>query len=88
MNTFFCYYPSYSVLIDWNGDVFLCSQDWQRRRTMGNIYDGKIFLIFGRIAQLVNIEKSFRGKRCNSPCTINAEGTVLAQTCICMEERL
>ena len=24
-----CFYPSYQFLIDWNGDVFLCPQDWQ-----------------------------------------------------------
>ena len=24
-------------LIEWNGDVFLCPQDWQRRVAMGNI---------------------------------------------------
>ena len=29
-----CFYPSYQFLIDWNGDVFLCPQDWQRRVTM------------------------------------------------------
>ena len=29
-----CFYPSYQFLIDWNGDIFLCPQDWQRRQTM------------------------------------------------------
>ena len=33
----YCYYPSYQFLIEWNGDIFLCPQDWQRRKTMGNI---------------------------------------------------
>ena len=28
-----CYYTAYQMLIDWNGDVFLCPQDWQRRQT-------------------------------------------------------
>ena len=42
----YCYYPSYSVLIDWNGDVFLCSQDWQRRTTMGNIMLDNLFKIW------------------------------------------
>ena len=32
-----CFYPAYQFLIDWNGDVFLCPQDWQRRVTMGNV---------------------------------------------------
>ena len=26
-----CYYPAYMMMIDWNGDVFLCTQDWNRR---------------------------------------------------------
>ena len=35
----------YEKLIDWNGDVFLCPQDWQRRVTMGNIMQENIFKI-------------------------------------------
>ena len=38
-----CFYPSYQFLIDWNGDVFLCPQDWQRRVTMGNMMQQHIF---------------------------------------------
>ena len=30
-----CFYPTYQFLIDWNGDIFLCPQDWQRRVSMG-----------------------------------------------------
>ncbi len=73
-----CFYPSYSVLIDWNGDVFLCSQDWQRRRTMGNIMLENLFEIW--IGKTISKYRKnlLNGKRCNSPCTeCNAEGTVL-----------
>ena len=38
-----CFYTAYQMLIDWNGDVFLCPQDWQRRQTMGNIMQSDIF---------------------------------------------
>ena len=76
----FCNYPAYSVMIDWNGDVFLCPQDWQRRVTMGNIMQEHFFEIWtGK-----NISK-FRknlldGKRCASPCKeCNAEGTILGK---------
>ena len=41
-----CFYTSYQVLIDWNGDVFLCPQDWQRRVTMGNIMQQSFFDIW------------------------------------------
>ena len=26
-----CFYPTYQCLIDWNGNVYLCPQDWQRK---------------------------------------------------------
>ncbi|QOY54556.1 SPASM domain-containing protein [Candidatus Sulfurimonas marisnigri] len=32
-----CFYPSYSMMVDWNGDVFLCTQDWNRRIKTGNL---------------------------------------------------
>ena len=77
-NFSYCYYPSYSVLIDWNGDVFLCSQDWQRRRTMGNIMLENFFDIWKDNTITKYRKNLLEGKRCNSPCTeCNAEGTVL-----------
>jgi radical SAM protein with 4Fe4S-binding SPASM domain len=73
-----CFYPSYSALIDWNGDVFLCSQDWQRRRTMGNIMLEDFFDIWVGKTITQYRKNLLNGKRCNSPCTeCNAEGTVL-----------
>lgn len=73
-----CYYPSYQLLIDWNGDVFLCPQDWQRRITMGNIMQQSIFDIWtGKIFEKYR-KNLLEGRRCNSPCNLcNAEGTVL-----------
>ena len=29
-----CFYPTYQFLIDWNGNIYLCPQDWQRRVPM------------------------------------------------------
>ena len=75
-----CFYPSYQFLVDWNGDVFLCPQDWQRRVTMGNMMQEHVFEIWTN-----NIMSKFRknlieGKRVNSPCTLcNAEGTILGK---------
>ena len=75
-----CFYPSYQFLIDWNGDVFLCPQDWQRRRTMGNMMQENIFNIWvGRIITRYRKEL-LKGKRISSPCnTCNAQGTLLGQ---------
>ncbi len=73
-----CYYPSYQILIDWNGDVFLCPQDWQRRQTMGNIMQEEIFAIWNsKILKKYRIDL-LKGKRCNNPCnSCNAQGTLL-----------
>jgi len=72
-----CYYSSYQTLIDWNGDVFLCPQDWQRRVTMGNIMQKSFFEIWnGNI--LNKFRKShIKGDRSLSPCnSCNAQGMV------------
>jgi radical SAM protein with 4Fe4S-binding SPASM domain len=32
-----CYYPCYFTMIDWNGDVLICPQDWRKKVKFGNI---------------------------------------------------
>ena len=73
-----CFYPSYQFLIDWNGDVFLCPQDWQRRMSMGNMMQESIFDIWsGKIMNKYRKEL-LKGKRNLSPCnSCNANGTLL-----------
>jgi radical SAM protein with 4Fe4S-binding SPASM domain len=75
-----CFYPSYQFLIDWNGDVFLCPQDWQRRRTMGNMMQEHIFNIWDGKIMNKHRKNLIFGKRVDSPCTLcNAEGTILGK---------
>ena len=74
-----CFYPSYQFLIDWNGDVFLCPQDWQRRVTMGNIMQRSFFDIWnGKI--LNKFRKIHQTNRNINPCTgCNANGDVYGE---------
>ena len=75
-----CFYPSYQFLIDWNGDVFLCPQDWQRRVTMGNMMQEHIFDIWTSKIMSKFRRNLINGKRIESPCTLcNAEGTILGK---------
>ena len=75
-----CYYPSYSTMIDWNGDVFLCPQDWQRRISMGNIMQEEFFKIWVGSTITRYRKNLLNEKRCDSPCSeCNAEGTVLGE---------
>ena len=41
-----CYIPSYKAIIDWNGDVLLCSNDWRKNTVFGNIHSNNISAIW------------------------------------------
>ena len=63
-----CYYSHYSMMIDWNGNCYLCTQDWQRKMISGNIADQNIIDIWNS-----EILKKYRinlgeGKRVDDPC--------------------
>lgn len=70
-----CYYTHYSMMIDWNGNCYLCTQDWQRKIVSGNIFKQHIFEIWNS-----EILKKYRinlgaGNRTENPCVnCNAYG--------------
>ena len=75
-----CFYPSYQFLVDWNGDIFLCPQDWQRRMTMGNMMQENFFNIWTGKIMTKYRKNLLKGKRTDSPCSsCNAEGTILGK---------
>ena len=75
-----CFYPSYQFLIDWNGDVYLCPQDWQRRIAMGNMMQEHIFEIWTSKIMTKFRKNLLNGERKDNPCsTCNAEGTILGK---------
>ncbi len=75
-----CYYTAYQMLIDWNGDVFLCPQDWQRRQTMGNIMQDDIFDIWKGPILSKYRRKLLGGERSLNPCNqCNADGLVYGE---------
>lgn len=73
-----CNYIAYSLMIDWNGDVLLCSQDWHKKRKFGNLTT--ISLVD---AWLSSPMKKYRdrlifGNRSSHPCNLcNVGGTKL-----------
>jgi radical SAM protein with 4Fe4S-binding SPASM domain len=72
-----CFYTAYQMLIDWNGDVFLCPQDWQRRQSMGNIMQKDIFDIWNGPVMSKYRRKLLSGDRSLNPCNkCNADGMV------------
>ena len=72
-----CYYPSYSMAIDWNGDVLLCVQDWNKRRKFGNLSNNKLIDVWRSISMDKTRCKLIDGDRTASPCKgCNADGTM------------
>tara|TARA_B100000902_G_scaffold397695_1_gene462259 strand:- start:89 stop:958 length:870 start_codon:yes stop_codon:yes gene_type:complete len=75
-----CFYPTYQLLIDWNGNVYLCPQDWQRKVSMGNIMQETIFNIWTGKTLTDYRKNLISGKRCSGPCkSCNADGTLLGK---------
>ena len=72
-----CFYPSYSMMVDWNGDVFLCTQDWNRRIKTGNLMLMNVTEVWTS-----SIAKKYRkhlsaAKRDLTPCSAcDADGTL------------
>lgn len=72
-----CFYTAYQVMIDWNGDFFLCPQDWNRRVSMGNLMQKSFFDIWSGNMLTKFRRKLLSGSRDISPCNkCNADGTV------------
>lgn len=64
-----CYIPFYKLMIDWNGDVLTCQNDWSRTITFGNINNTSIREIW--LGEQYNTFKRTLagGKRTIDPCS-------------------
>lgn len=70
-----CFYPAYSMMIDWNGDVLLCVQDWGKKIKFGNVRSKTIFDIWTSPPMMRWRSQLLSGGRTNSPCVkCNADG--------------
>ena len=72
-----CYYTHYSMMVDWNGDVMLCVQDWNKKVKFGNLNSNSLLEVW----QSHNIGKYRRmlgkGFRKLEPCErCNVNGTL------------
>jgi len=72
-----CYYPHYMMMIDWNGDCFLCTHDWNRRKRSGNAMLQSLVEIWdSKMLRQVRLRLA-KGRRDMSPCSnCNADGTL------------
>ncbi|MBL6857145.1 MAG: SPASM domain-containing protein [Pelagibacteraceae bacterium] len=72
-----CFYPAYTSVIEWNGDIFLCCHDWQRRISMGNVMQTEFYEIWNGPIYRKYRKDLLAGNRKNKPCSnCNANGTI------------
>ena len=72
-----CFYPSYAAMVDWNGDVLLCVQDWNKRVRFGNLnYQRLLEIWMNKDLSERRARLALSGRHCE-PCNkCNAMGTV------------
>ena len=71
-----CFYLAYSMMVDWNGDILLCSQDWHKRVKFGTVRDG-IMAAWTSPAMRKRRMQLLRGRDGLHPCSgCNANGQV------------
>lgn len=72
-----CHYTSYSMTIDWNGDVMLCMQDWNKKMKFGNVSQQTLTEAWFSKGLDKYRSKLLNGKRTCSPCNkCNTDGTL------------
>ena len=74
-----CYYPFYKILIDHDGDVLICSNDWKKEAIVGNVVKNNTSLVsIWSSEKFVKLRKKLiKSDRCHSPCNVcDVNGTL------------
>jgi len=72
-----CHYTHYSMQIDWNGDVLVCVQDWNKHIRFGNVNTQSLFEIWKGQAMRRYSHYLEKGLRILNPCVnCNVNGTL------------
>lgn len=72
-----CYYPFSHAMIDWNGDMLLCSNDWGRALVAGNVIEHNFADVWMSDTMLDARRRLMVGDRGRPPCsTCSVNGTL------------
>lgn len=72
-----CYYPFSHAMIDWNGDMLLCSNDWGRALVAGNVIERNFADVWMSETMLNARRRLMAGDRSHAPCaTCSVNGTL------------
>lgn len=72
-----CYYPFYKMLVDWDGKVLFCSNDWGRQIVVGDLTNQHVREVWLCDAMTAVRRRLGGGDRGTSPCnSCNVEGVL------------
>ena len=72
-----CYYPFYKVLIDHDGAVLMCSNDWKKEKIYGNILKESLLDIWSNYEFNETRKKLICSNRNYKPCNVcDVDGTM------------
>ena len=72
-----CFYPFYKVLIDHDGAVLMCSNDWKKKKIYGNILKESLLKIWSSHEFNNTRKKLICGDRTSDPCRLcDVDGTM------------
>lgn len=72
-----CYYPFSRAMVDWNGDVLICSNDWARKCVVGNVVEQSFSDVWMSEKMFEVRMKLMQSDRNHKPCaTCGVNGTL------------
>jgi radical SAM protein with 4Fe4S-binding SPASM domain len=75
-----CYYTAYQTIVDWDGSMYVCPNDWNRKMSMGNIMQKDFFDVWNGSIISSYRKELLNGERKKSPCNVcNVDGTVYGE---------
>lgn len=75
-----CNYPFYKMLIDWNGDVLICSNDWMRKKIIANVMNIPLDQIWADSNWNIYRKSLINGNRSIEPCkTCDIDGGLFGE---------
>lgn len=63
-----CNVPFYQLSVHWNGDILLCSHDWEKEQIMGNVMEQSVQDIWLKSKKLWEFRNTLKNNRNCHPC--------------------
>lgn len=78
-----CFYPFYTLFMDFNGDYLLCPHDWDKTTVLGNAKDANILKDIWHGPEMESYRNRLLGsdRTCSDACRVcDVEGTLMGKT--------